>query len=57
MKWAKYDEFSDFHTPKFGVKCPHKGAAGAFSKNGCPLTLPSHRLAATDDDGFGVFEN
>ena len=30
MKWAKSDEFSDFHTPKIGVKCPHKGAAGAF---------------------------
>ena len=55
MKWAKSEEFPDFHTAKIwceNVPTSHKGAAGAsLAKMGAP----SHRLAATDDDGFTIF--
>ena len=54
MKWAKSDEFSDFHTAKFGVKMSPQGRRRRLLAK---MGAPSHRLAATDDDAFGVFEN
>ena len=38
MKWPKSEEFSDFHTQRFGVNMSFQGAAGALRKNGHPLT-------------------
>ena len=53
VKWAKSDQFSDFHTKDWSENVPTRAPQAPSAKMG----VHSHRLAVTEDDTFGIFES